>query len=166
MPAQTSYTIDPPIAREGMLADGQYTVFSKLVGEADGIPAGRVVVHDPDATDPSDRKAYLPRDTADVTSRTWGISIYDAGKMPNTPEAEFEVTYSMPIARTGRVWMVSEDAVVVGGPVFVRFVATDPEELGRVRSDADGADAVALPGARFITNAGAGELVQVEINIP
>jgi hypothetical protein len=59
-----------------------------------------------------------------------------------------------------------EDAVTAESAAFVRFVAAGAEQLGAFRSDADGTDAVALPGAKFVTDAIAGELALLDINLP
>ena len=65
----------------------------------------------------------------------------------------------------GFVYMRVEDTVVAGGDVFVRFTAGGGEELGRVRSDADTADAVAVPGCEFADAGGAGTLVRVRVRL-
>ena len=72
----------------------------------------------------------------------------------------------MPVMKKGRVWVPVEDAVTADTAAFVRFVAAGAEQLGAFRSDADGTDAVALPGAKFASDAGAGELALLELNLP
>ena len=55
--------------------------------------------------------------------------------------------------------------VVEGGQVFCSF--TDVQTgygLGSFRSDADGSDAVAIPGAKYVTAAAAAGLAKVELN--
>lgn len=51
--------------------------------------------------------------------------------------------------RFGRVGVDTEDQVTDGAQAFVRIVATGAEQIGAWRSDADGGDAVVVPGARF-----------------
>lgn len=71
---------------------------------------------------------------------------------------------SLPIVYEGLMFVTSEDAVVQGEQVFVRFATGTGTVLGSVRSDDDTATAAALPGARFATS-GTG-LVKVRINLP
>ena len=72
----------------------------------------------------------------------------------------------MPVIKKGRVWVPVEDAVTAESAAFVRFVAAGAEQLGAFRSDADGTDAVALPGAKFVSDAEAGGLALLDLNLP
>ncbi len=161
----TPPTVAPPIGREGLIADsGTKHVDSRLVELAAGLKAGRVVVKGT-----GDQQVLLPTTTGEVTGGTARITLYDAMHEPFSPstDTEYGDKQAVPALRRGQVWMLAEDAVAPGGDVFVRFVATGGEELGRVRSDADGGDAVALPGAAFdTTTSGTDELVIVSYNSP
>ncbi len=72
----------------------------------------------------------------------------------------------MPVMKKGRVWVPVEDAVTAESAAFVRFAVNTTEQLGAFRSDADVDKAVALPGAKFVTNAAAGELALLDLNLP
>ena len=159
---QTAVSQVPAVAREGMRADSGFGDVLSRIAEVD-IPAGRVVTLGTDIGE-----AKLPVATGNITDGSQlGISLFDASREPHTTTAEYDATDMIPVLRKGRVWMVAEDAVAEGNSVFVRFTAGGAEELGRVRSDADTADAVALPGAIFrSTTTGADELVLVEVNLP
>ena len=72
----------------------------------------------------------------------------------------------MPVIKKGRVWVPVEDAVTSESQAFVRFVADGAEQLGAFRSDVDGADAVALPGSKFVSDSEAGGLALLDLNLP
>ncbi len=87
---------------------------------------------------------------------------------PVTGPAVWNDAEAMNILRKGRIWVIPEDAVTITSNVFIRHTqGADPSEtVGRFRTDADGANADQLAGARFLTNAAAGVLAVLEINIP
>ena len=77
-----------------------------------------------------------------------------------------EAGASVSVARKGCFVCTVEGAVTKGAPVFVRTTAAGAEVLGALRGDADGGDAIALPGAQFgSTTTGAG-LALVRLNLP
>jgi hypothetical protein len=78
----------------------------------------------------------------------------------------FEPGTKMSVLRTGDIWVVAEEAVTFGAQVFVRIVATGTELAGAVRSDVDGTDAIAWPGAIFRDTSTASGLVRVRLNLP
>lgn len=103
-----------------------------------------------------------------------GITEYIATKSDGT-SAHYDSGEMVSLVTKGHVWCIAEDTGCAdGGAVYVRTVAKGTpgatEALGRVRSDADGADSgvgVLLVGAKFrSTQATAGGLVKVEINLP
>lgn len=155
---------------ESTSADAGFTISStgdtpsdlaitNLVEQGQELPFGRVVVRDENR---GDKFVRLPRLTGDVTGGTdIGVVLADTSKEFNAGGHKDKT--NVPVLRNGRVIMRCEDAVVLGGDVFVRFVAGAGEELGTVRSDADGSDAVALPGAQFRETGIAGALVIVEL---
>lgn len=133
------------------------------------VPFGVLVVED--TTGLSDDRAHLPQATGDITTvgKVAGLAIHTHAVEQNKGGINnlgYEPQSAMSVMRKGRAYVEVEDAVLKGGLPFVRFVAGASEQLGAFRSDADTADAVALPNARFVTSAGAGELAIVEINLP
>jgi len=118
-----------------------------------------------------DRQARLPQ-VGDTSADAVGITVKSADTQFNTGSdldgQAFRPGNFMAVLRQGSCWMVAEDAVTVNAQPFFRI--TGPvlanEQVGRVRSDVDGGQAVALNGARFLTSAAAGELVKVGINMP
>ena len=133
------------------------------------VPFGVLVVED--TTGLSDERAHLPQATGDITTvgKVAGIAVHSHAVEQNKGGINnlgYEPQSAISVLRKGRCYVEVEDAVVKGGLPFVRFAASASEQLGAFRSDADTADAVALPNARYTTSAGAGELAEVEINLP
>lgn len=144
------------------------SVAAIILNEAN-VPFGVLVVED--TTGLSDDRAHLPQATGDITTvgKVAGIALHTQfveQSVGGTNNLGYDPQSSMNVLRKGRAYVLVEDAVVKGGLPFVRFVAAASEQLGAFRSDADTSDAVALPNARFVTSAGAGELAIVEINLP
>lgn len=75
-------------------------------------------------------------------------------------------TQVMPVARTARLWVRTEDQVLANAPAFVRVVNTAaagaPSNIGQFRSDADGGDALLVPGARYRRVSGL--IAELEVN--
>ncbi len=107
--------------------------------------------------------AVLPDATGEVTGLAGlGVTVRSHTQPQDAGYADEDV---MPVMKKGRVWVPVEDAVVAESAAFVRFVAGEGEALGAFRSDADGTDAVALPNAKFVTDAAAGELAMLDLNL-
>lgn len=161
--AQTAYTETMDAAIEGVIAESRFEAEVKSAIANETIPPGRLVCllgtgEDPPLVD-------LPDATGDVTGGlAFGFSLLDP-MQESTTGSDFEYAQyeQVPVLREGTFWARSEDAVTTAGsPVFVRFTAGVGEELGALRTDADGGDAVALPGAQFMGVCSAGGLVKVE----
>lgn len=165
--AQLAHTTSRAIAREGACGDLQNsTIVTRFVDEANGVKPGRFVAKEDDG----DKHVGLPDASGDVTGYLiQGVSLLDEGRDPLRAgtNGEYLDNEPLPVLRKGTVWMLAEDAVSAGGAVFCRHTAAGAEELGRVRSDADTSDAVAVPGCVFLTStSGTDELVLVEVNLP
>lgn len=137
------------------------------------VPFGVFVTQDLNITGQgADNIARLPFATGEVTTErlALGFAIHNQAKenvlvSSGLSEIGYLTQSTMSILHKGIFWAQVEDAVIAGGAVFVRFVAGTGEQLGAVRSDADGSDAVALPNARFKTSASAGGLAQISLNL-
>lgn len=116
------------------------------------------------------RLVHLPQAATDITNArlAMGFALHTQAVENALVGANlgYEPQSAVSVLRKGRVYVQVEDAVVAGGQVFIRHVAGAGEQLGAARSDADGADASALPSASFMTAASAGGLAVVEINLP
>ena len=118
-----------------------------------------------------DNEARLPT-SGDTATDAVGISVKNTDSEVNAGDPVLETTFIpgsiVSAMQEGAAFVFTEDAVVVNAAVFFRITAATlpDEQVGRVRSDVDGGDAVALFGSRFLTSAAAGELVKVSINLP
>ncbi len=97
-----------------------------------------------------------PTTDAPTAAERGGVVIND----PHSEDNVYAVGDPVPVLVEGRIVVATEDAVADGGSAFVRFVAAGLEENGAFRSDADTADAAAVPGLYFRS---AGTLVELEV---
>jgi len=142
---------------------------TNTVANETAIPFGVVVVQD--TWTGKDNLAHLPLLTTDISAENsaLGITVHSQSfeqALLNADNEGYPHQSAMSICRKGRVYVEVEDAVAVGGKVYVRFTAGATEQQGAMRSDTDSGDAVALPYARFKTSAAAGGIAIVEINQP
>ena len=132
-----------------------------VVGNSAAIGFGICVIRDTYDAD----KARVPILTTDVSTagRALGVTVHSHA---NIDEDGYALEECMSICRKGRIYVQVESAVTTGGAAFVRFVAGAGETLGAFRHDADTSDAVALPGAYYMTNTAASGIAIVELNLP
>jgi len=76
---------------------------------------------------------------------------------------DFAIGDAVTIAKGGDVYVYSETACVKGASVFVRCVANGALEIGDVRNDVDGTNAVAHPTAKFGETLASAGLVKIEL---
>ncbi len=173
--SQTAYQDFPDQAREGFVADsGRNDIVSRIAAEAltPFIPFGKLVVA---ATAQSEDLAELPDATGDVTTAGLVIGVAIADTSLETVDdlgfGAYLENKAVPVMRSGRIWVIAEDEVTdLDKPVFVRFAdpgGSPPDaSLGSFRTDADTADAVELPGARWRTRTvGTFQLAILELNL-
>lgn len=165
---QTEVGLTFAVGVEGALVEmgAHVEIVSRVVGESTGIKPGRVVVKGA-----SPGLVELPDANADITTagNVEGIVLWMMGREPGGDDGEFLEGETVAVLRKGRVWMLSEDAVTWGSPVYVRSTAGVGEELGRVRGADDGTDTdpIANGAAKWETSTdGVDELAQVVINLP
>jgi len=167
--SQTVFNTVEAVAHEGMIADAglDNTVYTGVVNDTNGVVKFGRFVRILTAGNPP--TVELPNATGEITGST-GLGIVASEPSLEGPAGTFAGHPDgavIPVLRKGRIWVTSEDAVAAAPQAaFVRFSAGVGEELGRFRTDADTADAVALPGARFMTNCDAGGLTLLELQIP
>jgi hypothetical protein len=97
-----------------------------------------------------------------------GIALFDMSEVPSvTPSqdqtAEFAENDIVPIAESGEVYVITEDACTAGGTPFVRTLAGTGTDLGSFRSDGDSSTAVSYTGATFRLTSGANGLNIVKL---
>jgi len=143
---QLSIAADPEIAFEGQIAYPMFPriVMTRYVSQANGVPFGSGVVRAG-----ADDLVKLPTTSAEVTNSFEGFAVRQ--EYLETPLSGYANGSTLPVLRRGFIWVLAEAAVTAEAPVFVRFAAGTFTVLGKVRGDADGAGAVAIPNAKFIT---------------
>ena len=169
---QTDYPIYMPTGFEGQIPNDRMvkhirgTQDEYVNGHTAAIPYGRVVRLD--ATDPT---KVLPL-SADAQTMA-GVTVFS-----HIYEKAADGTAGVPVERPisflveGEINMIAEEAVTPADTVFARFLANGSpgasDGIGRVRTDADNGGATeradAVPNAKFLTSAAAGEIVRVYVN--
>ena len=156
-------TTDTTIAVNSTGTGGDITV-AQQQSQSGNVGFGIGVVTDPQEA-ASGTQCRLPTATGEITAGTFlGIARADTS-LPNDAGNGYTDRSAVSIQRDGPIWVRTEDACVKGGQVFCRF--QDPHTgfgLGSFRSDADTADAVAVPGAMFMLDSGVSGLNIVEMN--
>ncbi len=156
---QLSYGYDMEIGQPGLLFDiGNNSVLTYRAEENINFGLGLVKgTGDSDALLPVDGDG----DFIGVAIRTQGIEQNGSG------EAFYAEKSAVSVLNRGRIYVRSEQEVVAGDPVFLRFEVGAPGTvLGAFRKDADTDKAYALSGVRFVRGAAAGGLAVIEINLP
>lgn len=90
-----------------------------------------------------------------------GVSIWQSAHEPYTSDSYVD-NDEMPVLRKGRVYVVTEDAVVNGDPVYVRIVVSGADACGQFGGERSASFAL-LRGARFRTTAAIDGVAVVEL---
>ncbi len=155
---QTAVLANNVAAIEGMVANSSSNNEIQAAIAATAIPFGRFV----NITTPSDgsstQKVSLVDATGDITGvSALGVAIADTAR--EAAAGGYAIAEVVPVLVKGEIWVRAEDAVTAPAAAWVRFTAgATVYTIGRFRTDVDTDKAVALPGARFMTSCGAGEL--------
>jgi len=158
--AQTTMTANPGAALAGTFASSLDNANEVIYRRAlETITPGKAVVTgdtDVDAT------CEQPDATGEITGgRVLGIALIDR----SSTSTNYAAGDMVRIAVSGEVWVDAEDAVAVGASPFVRFAIPGATGLGSFRSDADTANAIGLPGAKFSSSTAGAGLAKVQLSI-
>lgn len=125
------------------------------------IPFGLGVAQSSTAND----QAHLPVASGETVI---GISVLDQSiPIDDNDVHQYTAGSVLGIMRQGRIWVIPEDNVTIGGSVYIRHTASaNGTQFGAVRSDVDGATAAQLTQATFATTATGGNPAVVVINQP
>lgn len=163
--SQTAYTQNPAVAVEGLPFDisENTDIVSAIASTA--ISFGHAVARIA-STSVDDRPPVvrLTQAAGDLAGIFVGITCNDV-TLEQTGTG-YIIKSVMRVMREGRIWVLAEDAVTYGGAVFARITAgvAPLDQLGALRSDADGGNATQIPGATWVsTTTGAGQLAVVEL---
>jgi hypothetical protein len=158
--SQTSYSQRLSEALAGMLASpiDDCEIESKI--NAAAIPAGIFVTRNA-----ADDACKVPTTTGEVTASGMGFTVLNLAREPVADDSTIDnpAGKGVSVLRRGRIWVLTETAMTYGQSVFVRFTANGGNtQLGKVRNDADTANAVAAPGWVCKTTLGAAGLAIIE----
>ena len=156
---QTSITDAPEIGLEGQIATSETRDLITATITAPDLQAGLWTCRD--AGNGTAKKIGNAGSAA--ASEILGVIHRDQAREPSL---DLPLGSEIAIVRRGVVYVRTESACTAGQPVFVRHTLAPGTVNGASRHDADGANAVAVSGARFRNSAGAGEIVAIEINLP
>lgn len=117
------------------------------------------------ARDGADDAVKVPAAAGDVTTTGCGFTKHDVARSrPANGSVDYDALEGVTVMRAGRMLVLCETAAAYGGAVFARITASGGNtQLGKVRNDADTANATAVPGARFIGTITAAGLVEIEL---
>ena len=142
------------------------TRFEKIVSRTVGTTAASIAGGLFVCRDTTDDTVKPPSATLMVTQTGVGFMVHDVAKEPKATDAGLLENVSGQVCGVlefGTMYVLSEQAVNYGDPVFIRFAAGGGGAiLGSSRKDADTATAVALPGCRFNATTAAAGLVEIE----
>lgn len=152
--SQTSYSIAQPAAVSGQLGTAEPYSALTFNNPVDTIAFGRMV--------------------AKVSGDANGCELPDGGsavllgvaiRKLHTTDNDYQPENEVGVMRRGQIWVEVEQTVTPDSPVYVRH--TDPGALGLgvFRADADTADAVLVPEARYLVGASANGVALLDINL-
>lgn len=157
---QTSYSLNQGVAFAGMLADLSFKrVVTGVNKEGAAIPFGVGVVGTATADEYD-----LPDAGGDKIT---GIVVHshDVDQRALTGVQGVPIDGTMNVLAEGVVWVVTDEAVAVGDPVYCRHTANGgATQLGAFRNDADTANATLVKGATFLTATSGAGIAKIEFS--
>lgn len=152
MTVQTSYSFEHAVAYQGQIADLQLcNTVSKLNKSGATIPFGYAVIHDGDDAAKIAGAVFTGSAVVGIVARELNRAYAD-GDTFGAPDDR-----DMTVVTSGVIWATTVDSATIGGNVYA-------DQDGTIRATA-GATGIQIPGAKFASSAGAGELVKVSLNI-
>jgi hypothetical protein len=158
---QTSYSLNAPQAVLGMTSE-DFQKYVQTVIPSLTVAPGRLLVSDATANKPANYAKY-PTTAAEVR-KAIGVTMQDFTREGGV---DFAANRPIPAVRKGRIWVTAEGAIARWSPVYARFLANGAGKLnlGAFRADYDGAHAALVEGAMALTDALAGELFLLELDL-
>lgn len=164
--AQTQYNAAPDPAFEGMPVHGAYDEYNiTRVNPNDGVSFGRAAVQGV-----NDDEFFVPTAGNGVFI---GITMHTHDIEPSTlisPSFDAPATNPIPIKQKGRIWVrPTSDVTDLSDPVLYRFQNAAADDIGKFAASDGGAPAdfaTITSGAKWASTGLAGELVQLEVNLP
>lgn len=159
---QTTYDFAAPEALLGMMTE-DFTKYVDTVIPQVSVKIGKLLTADKTAGKVRNA-AKLPAAAGDITKPgAMGIVPLDSTREGGSDWPSLRPT---PVMRRGRIWVLAESDLARWTHPFVRYASgAGGTELGSFRADADTATAAQLTHAIVLTDAVAGQLVLVEIDL-
>lgn len=167
---QLSYSINTPaVSFPGQPADLTNLVATSAMAVAAPLAYGTLAVRDTANSSGIVEAGKAPALAADITTlgNVLGVVLADQARAqdPSVSVAQYPIGSAVPTMRKGRAWVVVEEAVNAGDPVFVRFATGTGTQLGAFRKSADTATAAQLPTAVYRSAAGAAGYAILEMDL-
>jgi hypothetical protein len=162
--AQTAYAVDPALGFRGLLADPNFNKFAIPMANGAAAAVGFGIMVRRDATNPVDQF-----DIFSVTGQEpLGILVHThAQENPNLAGAlGVDQLETASVLRSGRIWVVVEEAIAVTDDVFFRHTAGTGTEIGAFRNDVDTASCDQITNAQWLQGSTGAGVALLEINIP
>ena|ERR1700761_3132423 len=163
---QTTYTQFQPEAVLGMMSE-DFTKYVDTVIPSVGAKTGTLLTADKTAGK-ARNAAKLPANAGECAKPgAMGILILDATReIAPGATLDWVANRPAPVMRRGRIWVLAESDVARWTYPFVRFAANGGNtNIGGFRADADSASAAQLTNAIILTDAVAGALFLLEIDL-
>jgi hypothetical protein len=159
---QTSYDYTQPEAVLGLVTE-DFTKYVDTVVPQTAVKIGKLLTADKTAGKVRNA-AKLPAAAADITKPgAMGVTFLDSTRESGS---DYPANRPIGVIRRGRLWVLAESNVARWTHPFIRYAAgAGGTELGSFRADVDTASAAQLTHAIFLTDASAGQLVLVEIEL-
>lgn len=96
-----------------------------------------------------------------------GVALFDQGFMQDLDgKVLYEKKDPVSVLTRGRVYVLAEQDIKAGDPVFVRFMVDGDKVRGGFRKDDDDGKAMLVDRARYLKDVDEGGFAVVEINLP
>ena len=163
--SQTAYAVDPALAFRGMLGDPNDDKFALPLANGAAAAVGFGIMVRRDVTNPEDQFDVFSATGQDPV----GVLVHTHAQEDPTLADPLGVALLEPasVLRRGRIWVVVEEAVAVGDPVFFRHTAgAGGSEIGAFRNDADTASCDQITNAQWLQGSAGAGVALLELNIP
>lgn len=161
---QTQYDYQIPEALLGMMTE-DFTKYVDTVIPQAAVKTGVLLTADKTAGKVRNA-AKLPTSAAEITKPgAMGITVLDSTR-PIDSGYDWPALRPAPVLRRGRIWVLAETDLARWTHPFVRYASgAGGSNIGGFRADADTSTAAQCPFIIVLTDALAGNLVEVEIDL-
>jgi hypothetical protein len=158
---QTTYSNTFPVALLGQVSEDFYNFVDTVIPTV-SVKTGKLLTADKTAGQVRNKAKY-PAAAADIT-RPGALGVV---RLDPTREggSDWPALRPTPVVRKGRIWVTAESAVARWTHPFIRYATGTGTELGSFLASADTSTAAQCTHAIYLTDALAGELVLLEIDL-